>query len=881
MRGRRFIHCTASATIDNNNQTTEQEESFVEDRAGHVVMEEQRDQVVGQPFIDNVVQHRSFTQFSSPEMYMQTEEMFKSPVRLGSYAWTTAMLPLTTLWFVDLPQVLNSQPTFHKQLFQIYAFVKPAFEFTFQLNSTKFHQGQINAWYDPGKQYAPNDVIGSVPVWPVTPSGTIPGGYVFKRVSRASISQQSDCSIDAAYSNVAKLVVPFEHPMNCLTTNSVDPIDIMGRVRLSVFNQLQVKDGGTTAIYVQVWMRLVDLEVRYPMWPHDAIIPTFVAQMAGGKAPQQQKSSIGSDVSKAVNGIAGTAFNVETGNFAGLVKSVPEAVSGIAGVIGNFLDKPAEPKSTIENMIYPMSPLGHMKGIDRSVRLSAEPMGGYTDRERFSTSTGSELQLLNIAKTKSWAATGTWASSAPEGTTLYRIPVLPGFCDYSTAAGQVSINHTFLSYIASHFRYWRGGLSYRFDFKGTQIHSGRVSATFVPNIDSMAGTETYPQLTCCDTKQFDIHESREFTYDVGYFSSIDRKVWFDWALEPTSLLDDRFALGYVELRVATPLAVMEGVVDSIEFNIYVSAGDDFQFFWPCRSRNFRVYSSPVPDNVEFVAQMLPQRTENEGSDGPIAAGSGKVAPTSLSNEGISDVRDLGRRYCRLGEAKIGLITGVTLLSGSFRVNPALGCIDEGGALLSLTSDEYAARSQAMPFTISQLFAFYSGGARYKLMPREIQDSAGVSLPLDGVFQVVYVPEEDVGPEVEALGAPLFEYNSFPSVQTHLLQQRALEVEIPYTSAFNQLFQAARLTDAEITPADAPLGDVVIYYQPGPASKTANVLFIDVWWSFAEDTCFSFLCAPPPEYYNVLPSSTAKTIKQASIAARFLQAARRQVARLAW
>lgn len=843
-------------------------------------MEEQRQEKFGNPFPFTQDQIRAYSRFTGPEKFMQVADMFNSPIRLGIANWTVGSLPLTTLWYVDLPDVLRQNPTFHKALFGIYAFFKPTFEFIFQVNSTKFHQGELKAWYDPGNQYPVETAFPSPSVWDPDTAQAPGGGFIRKRVSRSSVSMQPNVALDAGYSNPAHLRIPFEHPMNCLTTNSTDPVDLIGRVRLTVFNQLQVKTGGSTSIAVQIWLKLVNIEPRYPMWPHEPIVPTFRmpeedAQMqsttedalepepASNSKSGPNKPSFWGGLGGTVGNIGGGIWNFITGNWAGLTRNVAGAVVGIASIVGSFLDKPANPVATCKNMIYPISPLAHMKGVDTSVRLAAEPMGGYTDVERFRTGDGSEMKLTQMAKIKAWVRTFTWSSSQAEGTVLYRIPVLPGFIDYSnvTYRGKtvVSVDHTYLSWVASMFQYWRGGLSYRFDFKGTQFQTGRVTVSYIPNVDASAGAQTYAQTTCCDTKQFDIHETREFTYDVPYFSSTPWKMWFDWPTLSTTLLDDRFTLGYLEVRVATPLAIMEGVVDSIDVNIYVGASDDIQFAFPLRSDKWRCFARGLPLSSELpeedaVMQMLPGRNEDIGSHDPAAAGTGLVQPISMLNENITDVRDLGRRYAYAGRLELAK-ANVSVSEGStgwlpvhpgYSFNPPPATVNGIGV-----DDPQELGSQLFPLTVPQTFAFVSGGLRFKFLavkkytiPRE--GAATTSAP-QGTLRVFYKPWNGYEPEVNV--TDIRSTSTLPSVMTHLDQQRALEVEIPYSSCFNQLFQAKRGPEPS-NAADAPLGYLGFQWLPyisGVTEDDSHRLEVEVFISFAEDTTFSFLTSPPPEW----------------------------------
>lgn len=242
---------------DSNETTTvttdeEQQLKFVDARAS---ADEQVEALSGTPPI------MPFNKYAMPGSEMTAKDIMKHPVRIDGFQWTPTDTPGTQLYTVRVPEVIASLNSFHRLMLMTYAFFKPAIQLKFVMNSTKFHVGRLIVSLDPFHQMldANVDVRDPSKFW-----------------NRYSATGNPNTLLDAATSNVAEMVIPFEHIQDFLTTNSSETFDLMAVLRVNVLNQLRVATGTLGTVNVQVFLNCVDLDLHVPIHAHAVVIPSLL-----------------------------------------------------------------------------------------------------------------------------------------------------------------------------------------------------------------------------------------------------------------------------------------------------------------------------------------------------------------------------------------------------------------------------------------------------------------------------------------------------------------------------------------------------------------------------------------------------------------------------
>lgn len=828
-----------------------QQATFVDER---VVTEESS-------FIAPPIQNLAFgASDSMASTHISALDVFKVPLLLSTVSWTTSQPPSTILTSFAFPFVFESSATLstiYAMLLQLYAYFKFEASIRVVINATKFHSGKLIISYDPVQSMDAAD----------------------KEKNIYSASCLPNIIIDAADSNSGVIDIPFEHILSYFSTNSTEPAPQMGTVNVMVLNQLGAADSTPSSIQVNtfVYCRTVGLEV--PVRPH-AITFTNVnqpfltegimsvlssaANMAGS-SPSAGGGKFSNLVTKGVSGIQGagsaikgTFDNLATGNFSGALSSVGDGIKSLLGVFN--LDKPALPNVKVGNMLAPVAPLAHMKGEDSSVRLASTNQGGYLETD-FSAAPPEELNVLAICSRPTLADQITWPASATENTQLFRVPVHPGYCTFSPVAGKTpaafKLFPTYLAYMSTFYDQWKGSINFRFDFAASQFHTGRLQFAFEPNSNLtplVPPANTVQDFSNSPELIFDLHEDKSVEINIPYVSTTIRKFSRSgpYVQNLANANDaDLYMLGYLYIRVLTPLVAPNNVAPDITFNVYVSAGSDFSLHVP------RVPIDLMTSDLESSWPNTPllteggtdvtTRTESSGDGHSIIKGMNKISLSDPYNEACLDVRDLTRRYGLVCTGGIPLEInqiGSNLTNTYPRYEAVLSSFAELNSTIDPPLPILIPRD--FLYLMSRMYAFWSGSLRFKFVP-----SISKFTPLRAT--VSYVISE---PEYILTAPSPFDINSgsltgFPTHTTLCSQDDALEFETPFYSAYQQLINKA-VSSSAATVRSVRNGPFVIHLTTTNVDQLPEdnftpprkVVDFDLYKAAGDDLMFRFLVSPP-------------------------------------
>lgn len=256
-------------------------------------------------------------------------------------------------------------------------------------------------------------------------------------------------------------------------------------------------------------------------------------------------------------------------------KVVPEKVLSTAKQI---LDKPAI--STTPSFVT-QKKSGFMNFAD-----GPEPMDKLTlhparqqlvDPEHFGCATN-EASIDMLFERPSHLGYIEWRVSNQSGDLLTSLNVGPTV-DFQL--GGLPFTPTLMCYLASKFKYWRGGITFIFEVVGTNFHEGRLDFTYHPNsgiVPSNYATRVSQYTVSCAVK----NTENKFAITCPYLGEEPfRRVntgqpsnEADATASPPSYSE--FYSGVLGVSVGAPLRVPDGVPDSVAIEIYVLPAKDFQ-----------------------------------------------------------------------------------------------------------------------------------------------------------------------------------------------------------------------------------------------------------------------------------------------------------------
>lgn len=830
------------------------------------------------PFISEPTNQVSFgASDSMASSHIGALDLFKTPLLLSTTEWNTTQPPSTELTSFSVPKIFESTATLstlYAALLQIYSFFKFQATVRIQINSTKFHSGKLIACYDPVQSINASD----------------------KTLNIYSASCLPNVIIDAADSNTGSIDIPFEHILSYLSTNSGEPAPQMGTFHLLVLNSLGAAASTPSTININTFIYCTKVGLEVPLRPHKIQLSNPSAQRFVIESGIIDKGI--SKMKTVTNAVSTTWDNVKTGNFSGAIKSIGNGIKDFFN-----LDKPALLDVKVGNTLATIAPLAHMKGEDASVRLAATNQGGYLENI-FSSAPPDEMCISEIIKRPTLADQISWPSTAVESTQLFKIPVHPGYCNFQAVPGKnpacFSLNPTYLAFMSTYFDQWKGSINFRFDFAATQFHTGRLQFSFEPNADLVPlipPATTTQDFSNSPEVLFDLHENKTVNINIPYVSTTMRKLSRSGpyvAAKSTTIDSELYILGYLYIRVLVPLVAPSNVAPDITFNVYVSAGEDFQLFIPRIPTDLLYYnqladwpnapfitessttSSPTseedddksplysflevmyslnqnpPNNNRFVIESgttdAPTRTTQLGDGHSIIKGSLKTSIVDPFREVVNDVRDLARRYCLISSGGIALEPFTRPATETYTRYEA----DLVGSVSMLqdfvnadgTSPSRMAPLRDFAYAMSRIYAFWSGSHRYKFIPTISKNVALRST----VTYIISQPNETPTAVVP------FDYNSgsttgYPAHTILSSQDSSLEFETPFYSPYQQLLcyddPAAPYTSLAIrtgvyninlrttSKADLPLN-----------SEQTPILDYDFYHAVGDDFAYRFLVAPP-------------------------------------
>lgn len=410
-------------------------------------------------------------------------------------------------------------------------------------------------------------------------------------------------------STEARLTQGYASPYQCMPVRKMSENDKdfwtthIGVFKVFVLVPLQngLQSDATTQLTVKVYARFCDPQVTGPT---DQVLiyqandddcgapqpsPETVAVAKTGVPKTLAKVlDVGEAVSGAINKVIPNPITSSITPLFGLVKKIVPVVRSITG-----FSKPNNPHN-VERVIQQMIPSSAVcEGVDAVEHLGCCAESAVTtDQEVFS---GCRVITDMLMLAKIWSLIGIHQvqPSARPGERIFNYQVRPMDCHELPAVPHMSTTYdnggvtntytyhnakrvqpSWLSHVASFYKWWRGSIKYKVHFYASPWHNARLRLVWTPTPFSMSAEDQDLSYGDLYSTQIEISRGDQEIEFVVPYCSYNHFL----AVDHNHGLDEDFANGYLSLFLLSDVTTNNKDA-SIYVTVSIAAGDDFEFGW--------------------------------------------------------------------------------------------------------------------------------------------------------------------------------------------------------------------------------------------------------------------------------------------------------------
>jgi len=493
-------------------------------------------------------------------------DFLQRPLRIGSYNLTNGFY--LDVKFNPWHDFLSNANVINK--LQNYSLLRGTMHVKFLISGGPFYFGNIIVGYKPkgkGFDFVTNNV-------------SLVEDY-FQRAKQ--LSQRMHFIMNPTVGQGGELKLPFFHDKNYLDLISADDILDMGEIGMISLAPLDRALGSSDQrqinVTVMAWM--TDVELAGPT-------TQGILSQSGQIKPDEYGKGIISRPAKAI------------ARWAGKLSAVPEigpyatATSMVADGIGDFSElwgfsRPID-LSSIKRYRPQMFGMLANSSIDEAVeKFSYDPkQGGTVDHNITGAQLDDEMSIKAITSKSSLLTYFTWNATTSENTLLGTINVTPCHCDFrydGTNEYGIEWVQTPLSHATFPFKFWRGGINYRFQINASDLHRGKLLLVYDPR--GFTGT-AIPDTNTVFSRIIDLEETKDFMLPVHWFQ---QGSWAKVPNAPTSLGigkgnnepsdQTKYSNGQLRIYVLNELTGPdEDLTNSVRILTWISGASDYEVAVP-------------------------------------------------------------------------------------------------------------------------------------------------------------------------------------------------------------------------------------------------------------------------------------------------------------
>jgi hypothetical protein len=579
-----------------------------------------------------------------------------------------------------------------------YAWVRGRLHVRFEVTGSPFKTGKIMCSYMPnlaGPEEVPRSRTGGL--------NTIVQSQRMKIFLNVTNGQGGD------------MILPFFHPYDYLSVG-LPNYDFMGRIDITPLATISsINSFNQEEVTISVYAHLEDVKLVGPTF-----LSNFALQSSYETGPVSKPASVISNISNRLRDIPVIGpYMRATSKVAGITASVA-AMLGYCRPIGLEDDKRVITK-TVGNM-------ANANVIDTAYKLSLDAKQERTlDPRTVGLSGKDELAILNVVSIESIIGSFDWTVSDPSDKLLFISYVSPVM--YTTdfnSEPTVSLALTPSCVISQCFKYWRGGMKFRFLANNSALYRGKLKIVYEPANISLL---TSPALNTNYTYIMDLVDTDDFTVCINWCNQSHYLQCFNanpltevWDTTESLIQRPEYMNGIIRVYVMNSLSSPGDVPAFCTCTVLTSMCDDADFAVPSTANlgNFQVFqsqSSYEGDPLSAHEEVGPSGTSILGKDKEFGDDQGDDHQNVVwFGEKIISMRQMMKRYSHVTSESIPFSTSNTLTSIYKRVRWRLfgyrGVSPQGNGL-DVDGPRFNLVSWTFTHWMTLCFAGRRGGLRYK------------------------------------------------------------------------------------------------------------------------------------------------------------------------
>jgi hypothetical protein len=554
--------------------------------------------------------------FDNPYDPVDMKQFLERKYQVAEYEWVPADDPFVNLVEIAFPDALLAIPSLNEKL-RRFRYLKADIEYEVRINATPFHVGALSVSHLPGGKDTPLDL-------------------------NARSAQQrtgNNASIITASSvNAASGVLPMLYPAYIdMGEGSTTVEGRIGKLYVDTMTTLTAASAGTVSpVSISVFASFKNIEVAGYTTTDIVTFDTSYVHPFHKEAREKSEKGIITSASEAVSDIAPLFKALPfVGSGAALASGVMDLVKPVFGAMG--LSKPLSMQAVQPVVIREGGDLCNGRGLDFS-----RPMGLDPEAALHALKNPHVLETIQDYIRRPILVAAYDLTDPLTNTILVNIPVTPGFNDCNPPLE--TWYDSFVGFMARFFKYWRGGIKYRFMFVASKFTTARFRIMHLPMGDA-AGD---PEATAGDVPSavVDVRGDTFFDFVAPHLARTEylpTKVNTE-----TSTYDDTSCNGTVQVslvnKIVNPDASVPGLIHLL---VFASAAEDFEF------SQYR--SLTVPIQYTWDTSLIEAfRPAFKG----LAPAHAQPRRGTSSSESYSSLNSLFKRYCRQESAQDGLSTEI-------------------------------------------------------------------------------------------------------------------------------------------------------------------------------------------------------------------------------
>jgi hypothetical protein len=714
-------------------------------------------------------------------------------------------------------------------------------------------------------------------------------------------SQRPHGFIDPATNQPLHINWPFFLSSNMIDLTDPDTVDRMGRMEVWELNNLFHNNDATDP-----------LTITFFAWMEDVVLTglTALAPAVAQSQPTKSKNKKGNSKKSSLND-SNSAKDEYSGN--GVVSAPASSVANYMSYftevpyIGKYARATQIASGSIANIarlfgfsrppivkdveIFRPQMIGNLantSGGDPLHKLSLDPKQELSvDPSTVGLPGDDQMSIGYISKIEGLVDQFTWSSNQGPDRIIYSIQVHPRVSPITGTTENPVIWPTPLHFVTVPFEEWTGTIRYRFQFVASAFHRGRIAVVYEPSGQTTAAFDTntrYMQI-------IDLAQEKDVTFEVKWsqFSAYlpcDLQVVdgpFTSTGTPAVINTNNKNNGIISIYVVNELA--SSITDtSIEVNVYMSAGDDFQVQKPngylkdlAYARSDRTVGPPASSQSEIITSE-----ENDPNQDTHMVLNGNYCRCDINKnlvyfgEQVVSIRSLLKRYCfhrplcRDGLA-VNTVYSINFIQFNFPNGPGPTYGSSIGSPLTPTATPYNVCTMTYLRWFSQAYIGWRGGIKWKAILVKGQDETGlvkatrISYRVDDEFRTLQtlrgIGVTELDTAIAYLGVNNLNMNA-QTMQGAVLNSALVNPAIEYEMPFYSGYRYCEINEPPIGPGIAEIR-YQSHYNGGAHNlsmvsrntNTASYQYLETYCAAGEDFSLFFFIGASPYLFSDAAAQT--------------------------